>query len=212
MWELVTVLTIIGLCPLHTSEHLNDLRYAEALHWPGYSIWPPGTTFERQIVGGYHAHWYQQQVPTVVPRITYKIENTPVRSYVYVEKEVDEVQRQTAYVPVARIVEEDVTTTVILPFVVAGPDGKPIITCRPEIKTHKISRTVHDMKPVVREYRIKVKRMVPEERITNVQHSVPVVVYDQQLTMQWQYTLVPYQQIQTVPVFDPHHAPQLFWP
>lgn len=180
--------------------------------WPGYYIWPPGTVFQQQIVNTSHAHWYQQQVPTVVPRVTYKLETTPVKTYVYVAKEVEEVQRQVTYVPVARIVQEQKTTTIVVPFLLAGPSGTPILSCRPEIKVHTIDRTVHDMQPVVREYKIKAIRQVPEERTTLVQQIVPVTTYDQVLTLEWQQTQVPAQQIVNVPVYYPHHAPPNYWP
>ena len=182
------------------------------LNWPGYQVWPSGTTFQQQIVNTSHAHWYQQQVPTVVPRVTYKLENTPVRTYVYVAKEVEEVQKQVIYVPVARIVEQQIQTTTLVPFILSGPTAIPIISCRPEIKTHTIARTVHDMRPVVKEYKVKVTRQVPEERVTQVQQIVPVTTYDQVLTLQWQQTQVPAQQIVNVPVYYPHHAPPNFWP
>lgn len=180
--------------------------------WPGYTPWPVGTTFEQQIVNTSHAHWYQQQVPTVVPRTTYRLENTPVKTYVYVAKEVEEVQRHVVHVPVARIVEEQKTTTTLVPLILTGPSGTPILTCRPEIRTHTIARTVHDMQPVVKEYKVKVIRQVPEERVTQVQQIVPVTTYDQVLTLQWQQTEVPSQQIVNVPVYLPHHPPANFWP
>src|SRR5262249_55174739 len=116
------------------------------LDWHGYYTWPAGTTFQQQIVDTHHTHWYQQQVPTIVPRVTYKLETTPVRSYVYVAREVEEVQKHIVHVPVARIVEEQVETTLLVPFIIGGPSGTPIVSCRPEIKTHTIARTVHDMK------------------------------------------------------------------
>jgi hypothetical protein len=187
-------------------------NYIVILDWHGYYTWPAGTTWEQRIVDTTHPHWYQQQVPTIVPRTTYRLESTPVKTYVYVAKEVDEVQRQVTYVPVARVVDEQVSTTLLIPFILTGPSGTPIVSCRPEIKTHNIKRTVHDMKPVVKEYKVKVTRQVPEERITQVQTIVPVTTYDQVLSLQWQQTQVPAQQLVTVPVFYPHHAPANFWP
>lgn len=180
--------------------------------WPGYTIWPAGTTFQQQIVDTTHTHWYQQQVPTVVPRVTYRLETTPVKTYVYVAKEVEEVQRKVIYVPVARVVQEQVNTTIIVPLILSGPAGTPILSCRPELRTHTVARTVHDMQPVVKEYKVKAIRQVPEERVTQVQQIVPVTHYDQVLTLQWQQTQVPGQQIVNVPVYLPHHAPPDFWP
>jgi hypothetical protein len=68
------------------------------------------------------------------------------------------------------------------------------------------------MQPVVREYKVKVIRQVPEERTTQYQQVVPVTTYDQVLTLQWQQTQVPSQHIVNVPVYLPHHAPPNFWP
>ncbi len=180
--------------------------------WPGYSVWPAGTTFQQQIVNTSHAHWYQQQVPTIVPRTTYRLETTPVKTYVYVAKEVDEVQRQVTYAPVARTVKQQETTTILVPFILTGPSGTPILTCRPEIRTHTVDRIVHDMQPVVKEYKVKVVRQVPEERVTQVQQIVPVTTYDQVLSLQWQQTQVPTQELVNVPVYLPHHPPANFWP
>ncbi len=182
------------------------------LDWPGYYVWPAGTTFQQQIVNTSHTHWYQQQVPTMVPRVTYRLETIPVKTYVYVAKEVEEVQRQVVYVPVARLVQQQETTTILVPLILTGPSGTPIITCRPEIRAHTVARTVHDMQPVVKEYKVKVIRQVPEERVTQVQQVVPVTTYDQVLTLQWQQTQVPSQQIVNVPVYYPHHAPANYWP
>jgi hypothetical protein len=210
-WHLAA-LAIVALGTTATPVHAGPDALAALLTWPGYTVWPPGTMFQQQIFSGYKAHWYQQQVPTVVPRVTYKLETTPVRSYVYKPKEVEEVQRQVTYVPVARIVKQEVTTLMMVPFIISGPSNLPIVLCRPDIRTHTLERTVHDMQPVVKEYRVKSIKMVPQETVTTYQQIVPVVTYDQQLTTEWQPTFVPYQHLQTVPVFDPHHAPHLFWP
>ncbi len=213
---LVAAVAIVALglaaTPARAFGIFNPDTLAVVLNWPGFDVWPPGTVFQQQIVTGYQPHVYQQQVPTVVPRMTYKLKVTKVKTYVYVSKEVDEVQRQVIYAPVARLVEQEVTTNILVPFILTGPSHLPIIACRPEARTHKIIRVVHEMQPQVKEYRMKVKRLVPEERITEYQQVVPVVTYDQALTMEWQQTLVPTQRIVTVPTFDPHHAPQLFWP
>jgi hypothetical protein len=182
------------------------------LDWPGYYTWPAGTAFQQQIVNTTQTHWYQQQAPTIVPRTTYRLETTPAKSYVYVEQQVEEVQRQVTYVPVARTVEQELTTTVLIPFIVTGPLGQPIVACKPESKTHKVSRIVHDMQPVVKEYKVKTTKQVPQERITQYQQIVPVTTYDEVLTLQWQQTQMPAQHLVTVPVYLPHHPPANFWP
>jgi hypothetical protein len=207
----VVAVVVLGMSapPAHAWGELTEILI---LNWPGYHVYPPGTTFEQQIVNDHHAHWYQQQVPTVVPRVTYKLETTKVKTYVYVPTEVEDVQSQVTYVPEARIVDEAVTTTILVPFIVVGPSGTPIVSCRPEIKTHLVARTIHAMKPVVKNYKVKTTRMVPRERITEYQQIVPVLVYDQALTLQWQQTQVPTQRIVNVPVYYPHHAPANFWP
>jgi hypothetical protein len=182
------------------------------LNWSGYDVYPPGTTFQKQIVTCYYPHWYQQQVPTVVPRTTYKIENTPVRTYVHVPKVVEERQTYLTYVPIARLVEKEVTTCVMLPMIVNDPTGSPFLTIRPEIRTHTVRHAVHDLQPVLKETMVKVTKMVPVERETIHQQVVPIVTYDEQMTTEWQCLWVPYQQVVEVPVFDPHHPPSLFWP
>lgn len=211
---LLTIVAVTALGVTASPVHAWGWGLTEIhiLDWPGYYVWPAGTTFEQEIVNTTHPHWYQQQVPTVVPRVTYKLETTPVKTYVYVAREVEEVQRQVTYVPVARIVHQELKTTIMVPFILTGPSGTPIVSCRPEIKTHTVARTVHDMQPVIKNYKVKVIRQVPEERITQVQQIVPVTTYDEVLTLQWQQTQVPAQHIVNVPVYYPHHVPPNFWP
>jgi len=64
----------------------------------------------------------------------------------------------------------------------------------------------------MKQYAVNVTRMVPTEKVVEYKQRVPIVVYDQQLTTQWQVVMVPYQKIVTVPTYDPNNAPSLFWP
>jgi hypothetical protein len=185
---------------------------AVILDWPGYSVLPPGTTFENRVVTGYYTHWYQQEVPTVVPRVTYKLETVPVRTYVHVPKVYDEVETYYIYVPVPRLAAKEITTQVVVPQTLSDPTGHAMHTSRVEIKTHRVSYPVFDYQVVAKQRNVKVTRLVPEERVTEYTQYTPIVSYEQALTKEWQPLNVPYQQIVTVPVFDPHHAPQLFWP
>jgi hypothetical protein len=182
------------------------------LNWPGYSVYPPGTVFRKEIVNGTYPHWYPQQVPTVVPRVTYKDEVIKVKTWVNLPKVFVEKQSALTYVPVQRLVEQEVTTYVTLPMFLTDPNGKPVLACRAEIKTHKVSYPVQDYTPVMKQYAVNVTKMVPTEKVVEYKQRVPVVVYDQQLTTQWQVVMVPYQKIVTVPTFNPNNAPSLFWP
>ncbi len=185
---------------------------AVVLNWPGYNVYPPGTTFQKQIVTCYYAHWYQAQVPTVVPRVTYKLETTAVKTYVNVPRVVEEPQTYTTYVPVQRLAQKQVTTCVMLPLFLPDAMGGMVVSCRPEIRTHTVYFPVQDLQEVTKQEMVKVTKMIPEERITQSQQIVPIVAYDQQMTSEWKVMMVPYQRVITVPVFDPHCPPQLFWP
>jgi hypothetical protein len=209
---LLAVVTVAVLTPSPAFAWHEFPPLAVVLDWPGYNAYPAGTTFKKVVVSGEHAHWYQQQVPTVVPRITYREDVTKVKTWVNVPTVVDEKQSALAYVPVPRLVEKEVTTCVMLPIFLTDPSGKPVFSCRPEIKAHKISYTVWDYKLVVKTYPVKVTRMIPQEKIIEYKQTVPVVVYDQQLTTQWRVMQVPYQKVVTVPTYDPNNAPSTFWP
>jgi hypothetical protein len=192
----------------------HDPHRATALvwDWNGYNVLPPGTTFEKQVVTGSCTHWYHQQVPTVVPNVEYKLETVPIKAYVYVPKVFEEVQTYYVYVPTPRLVEKEITTKVVVPQSLSDPTGHARHTSRVEIKTHKVSYPVYDYPVVAKQRTVKVTRLVPEERTTEYKQYTPIVNYEQVLAPQWQPLTVPYQQIVTVPVFDPHHAPQLFFP
>ena len=178
--------------------------------WHGYSVWPPGTHFQKQVVSGYHPHWYPAQVPTVVPKITYKVETQKVTTFVHEAKEVNEKQKYLTYTPVPRLVERPITTFVLLPLLLADPAGLPMITCRVEVKEHKVKYTVYDYRPVEKETVVKVTRMVPTPKVIEYRQAVPIVIYTQEMTTEWHHIMVPYQRIVDVPVIG--HSPQLFWP
>ena len=182
------------------------------LDWAGYSAYPPGTTFKKEIVNGEYAHWYQKQVPTVVPRVTYKEEVTKIKTWVNVPRVVEEQQSVLIYVPVPRLIEKEVSTCVMLPIFLTDPAGKPVISCRPEIKTHKVRYAVQEYKPVTKLTNVKVTKQVPVERIVEHRQQLPVVVYDQQMTAQWQVMMVPYQKVVTVPIYNPGPECTPFWP
>ena len=178
--------------------------------WYGYSVWPAGTTFQKQVVSGYHPHWYQQQVPAVVPKITYKVETQKVVTIVDEPRVFEEKQSYLTYTPVPRIVDRDITTHVLLPLVLTDPSGCPMVTCRVEVRTHKVQYPVIDYKPVIKTTDVKVTRMVPTKKVIEYKQAVPIVTYDQEMTTEWRYMMVPYQRVVDVPVIG--HAPQLFWP
>jgi hypothetical protein len=194
---------------LDTHHHGQNIVILE---WPGYTVYPPGTVFQQQLVQGAHAHWYQQQVPTVVPRLTYKVETKKVTNYDYVAKEVDEKQTAVSYLPTARLVEREIVTTVKVPVHLNDPNGHPIVTHRIETRTHRVKYPVYEYRIVTKDYAVRVTKMVPVEKVVEYKQIMPVVVYDQKMTTEWHYMMVPYQQMATVPTFDPYHAPHLFWP
>ena len=208
----VAALAALALSATPAPAFFSHSTIVDILYWPGYDVYPPGTTFQKQVVSGYQPHWYPQQVPTKVPRVTYRLQTTAVKTYVYEPKEVEEKHGYVTYVPVARLVDKEETTCVWAPTILSDPAHMPILTWLPQIRTHTLKVTVHDMQPVVKYTTVKVTKMVPKEKITEYQQVVPIVVYDEALTMQWQAVQVPYQQLVTVPTYDPHHAVPLFWP
>jgi hypothetical protein len=209
----VFAVVALGVATLPVRADWHDWPPAAiVLNWPGYNVYPPGTVFRKEIVNGSYPHWYPQQVPTVVPRLTYKDEVIKVKTWVNVPKVFVEKQSALTYVPVPRLVEKEVTTCVTVPLFLTDPNGKPVFACRAEIKTHKVSYAVQDYVPVLKQVAVNVTRMVPQEKVVEYKQVVPVVIYDQQLTTQWQVMMVPYQKIVTVPTFDPNHAPSTFWP
>ena len=213
--SLLTVFAVVSLgvgLPSANADWHDWPPSAVIRNWPGYSVYPAGTVFRKEIVNGSYPHWYPQQVPSVVPRVTYKDEVIKVRTWVNVPKVFVEKQSALTYVPVQRLVEKDVTTYVTVPMFLTDPNGTPVLACRAEIKTHKVSYAVQDYTPVMKQYAVNVTKMVPTEKVVEYKQRVPVVVYDQQLTTQWQVVMVPYQKIVTVPTFNPNNAPSTFWP
>ena len=180
------------------------------MDWYGYSVWPMGTTFEKRVVSGYHAHWFQNQVPTIVPKIDYRIDTQQIKTFVNEPKVVEEKQKYLTYQPVPRLVEREITTYVLLPLVLANLSGHPMVTCTVEVRTHKVQYTVFDYRPVEKVATVKVTKMVPTPKTIEYRQAVPVVTYNQTMKTEWQYLNVPYQRVVDVPVI--YHIPQMFWP
>jgi hypothetical protein len=209
---LLTVVAIAACPPAQAFAWHDGPPTAFVLDWPGYSAYPPGTTFKKEVVNGTYPHWYLKQVPTVVPRLTYREDVTKVRTWVNVATLVDEMQSVLTYVPVQRLVEKNVTTCVIVPMFLVDPAGNPLLSCRAEVKTHKVAYAVQDYVPVTKQVAVKVTKMLPREKIVEHKQNVPVVVYDQQMTTQWQVMNVPYQKVVVVPIYHPGPECTPFWP
>jgi hypothetical protein len=185
---------------------------AVVLDWAGYNVYPPGTVFQKQIVTRYYPHWYQQQVPTVVPRTVYKEEVSEVKTIIHVQRVVEEKQTYLAHGLVTRLAEREETTYMMVPIMLVDPAGCPLVTCRPEIRTHKITFPVQEYQPTVKETTVQVTRLFPQEQVRPYRQLVAIVVYDQVLQPEWKCMMIPYQQIVNVPTYDPHLHPVNFWP
>jgi hypothetical protein len=171
-----------------------------------YPVCPPPccVAYETRVVTCYRTEWHQEKVPIVIQKVNYRPETIKVKVTVYVPAMFDQKVQTCYYIPVPKVVVQDVVSCVWVPFSLCDPcTGCCYTSCCPQWVTRKVQYTVCDYLPQVREDVVKVCKMVPQEQIVDQTRLIPVVTQEQGWTVRYSCTAVPYQTTVNVPVYVP---------
>ena len=159
-------------------------------------------TYEWRPVMAYRAEWREEKVPTVVQRVSYRKEVTPVKTQVYVARAFDEVVRTSYYVPVPREVEREMPRCVMVPVTMFDP-----CTCCcyvsycPQWVVERVRCVEYDFRREERADNVKVWRWVAQDTVVDQVRWIPVVTQEQSWTVRYHCVMVPYQTMVCVPVY-----------
>lgn len=193
--------TTVWSCVVFLVWGLSDSQ-AEAF----YLCCPPPCciAYEMRAITCYRPEWKEEKVPVTVEKVKYRKEVDKVKVKVYVAKLFDEKVQTSYYVPVPKVVEQDVATCVTVPIILVDPcSGCCYVSCRPQWATQKVKCTVYDYKVEKRDVSVKACKWVPEDRVVEQVRWVPEVTREQVMTVRRYCVPVAYQATICVPVYIP---------
>jgi hypothetical protein len=169
-----------------------------------YYFCPPVccVTYQYQTTTSYRPEWRAEQVPCVVQKVSYRQETTKVPVTVYVPKMFDEKVKISYYEATPKIVEQPVTTCVMVPAMSFDPcTGCCYATWCPQWVTHTVRCTAYDYKLKTRDDVVKVCRMVPEPHVVDQVRWISEVTQEPSTTVRYSCVMVPCQTTVCVPIY-----------